>query len=164
MPCQLYFCLDFCILQKPTRCSVQSVSGCPGVVLRQLGLNANVSRNLVFQPRTIKSVFGAVICLWIDTEDIKFESRCLSRVTTSPDCETCPQKAAAGRGFMGSTNYPACGYSYKLNVIRGTSVVNGSKLNWLPLKDNKSVFFHMFFFPCLVSIHFSHSAHNKTDT
>ena len=77
---------------------------CPGVALRQSGLNANVSRNLVFQPKTIKSVFEAVICRWTDTEDIKFESRCLSRVTTSPDCEACPQKAAAtGRGFMGGT-------------------------------------------------------------
>ena len=127
VPCQLYFSLDFCILQKPTRCSVQSVSWWPGVVLRQSGLNANVSRNLVFQPKTIKSVFEAVICLdryrghqiWIQ---MSFKGDHITRLWgLSP-------KNRSNRAGLYDQCHLSCGNSYKLNLTRVGYLINGSKL------------------------------------
>ena len=61
-------------------------------------------------------------------KEIKFESRCLGRVTTSPDCEACPQKKRSNRAGLYGQHQLSCGYSYKLNLTIVGYLINGSKL------------------------------------
>ena len=107
-----------------TKC--QQVSRC--AKRDQSGLNANVSNNLVFSPIEAISLELKQFCVWRDMEDIKFESRCLSRgwpVTTSQDCKPCPRIAATGRGFMTRDNLS---YGFLTKVTK----VLGYLSTWLP--------------------------------
>lgn len=99
------------ILSKsPLSCSAQSVKA--KVQVCQVGLANRDPMQMLPEiqfstQQDHQRGFGAVaICFWKDTKEIKFESRCLGRVTTSPDCEACPQKTGAtGRGFTASTTF-----------------------------------------------------------